>query len=304
VSPPAHTRFVRNSERVLALPRRLRVPLLVAMAALVGGLQLAVPSPAAAISGLQRTAGFSESGTAPAKVAKAYCPEGKRVLGGGGLIYDGGRNQVRLTALEPIHYLDPGEVDWFEVYAQAPYLADSFSWKLAAYAVCADSSALSRYEIVRHWNEPSSYSFQTAAARCPSGTVAYGSGASVLDAKGRVGLQLNRTSGPLDISRAAARDDSGPFFGQWTLESAAVCAEPRGAIHAEGQSAPGAEATDTCNSGFHTHGPGGGGGLTDGGPVWLKKIYPRNDLRGVDVALTGPLYPSIGGMVAHQTCGL
>ena len=65
--------------------------------------------------------------------------------------------------------------------------------------------------------------------------------------------------------------------------------------------APGAEASDRCFIGF-THGVGGGGGLTDGGPVWLEKIQPHADLRGVDVGLTGALHPSIGGMVAHQTC--
>ena len=63
----------------------------------------------------------------------------------------------------------------------------------------------------------------------------------------------------------------------------------------------GREVQRPCLFGF-THGIGGGGGLSDGGPVWLDKIKPHADLQGVDVSLTGALDPSIGGMVAHQTC--
>ena len=41
------------------------------------------------------------------------------------------------------------------------------------------------------------------------------------------------------------------------------------------------DASDRCLLGF-THGIGGGGGLTDGGAVWLKKVEPHADLMGVD----------------------
>src|SRR4029453_1930338 len=114
-------------------------------------------------------------------------------------------------------------------------------------------------------------------------------------------LQLNRTSGPLDISRAAGRESVIGYAGQWNLHSFAVCAQPQGQIHASDTVAAGARTTNYCSNGLYTHGAGGGGGLTDGGPVWLQEIYPHYDLRGVDVALTGPTYPSIGGVVAHQT---
>jgi hypothetical protein len=53
--------------------------------------------------------------------------------------------------------------------------------------------------------------------------------------------------------------------------------------------------------GFRTHGSGGGEGLSDGGPLWLRTIAPHADLSGVDIAVNAPIAPSIGAMVAHQT---
>jgi hypothetical protein len=37
-------------------------------------------------------------------------------------------------------------------------------------------------------------------------------------------------------------------------------------------------------------------------PVLAVGVAPHFDLRGVDVRMTAPLGPSIGGMVSHQTC--
>ena len=68
--------------------------------------------------------------------------------------------------------------------------------------------------------------FKTALARCPSGTVAYGTGAAV-PSIGRIGLQMTRTSGPLDISRATGRADNN-YSGSWTLTSYAIYARPAG----------------------------------------------------------------------------
>ena len=56
------------------------------------------------------------------------------------------------------------------------------------------------------------------------------------------------------------------------------------------------------DSGWHVIGPGGGGGLTDGGPVWLHDIIPQASTQSVIVRMTGPLYPSSGGMAVHMSC--
>ena len=270
-------------------------------------LALAAPSPAAAIPGLQLTQGDSLSNRdEPFKLASAKCPLGKLVVGGGAQVLDGDRKLVRLSGLWPYKPEDPttGRAS-FSATAEAVNHTRAYDWSLRAYAVCATREALPGYFIARDTSPYSAKTFETAAAICPSGTFAYGAGATVHTSagswgSGKVWLQLNRTSGPLDISRAAARVLPG-FGGRWELQSYAICAQWRDQLFADGTVAPGAEATDRCFIGF-THGVGGGGGLTDGGPVWLEKIQPHADLRGVDVALTGALHPSIGGMVAHQTC--
>ena len=100
---------------------------------------------------------------------------------------------------------------------------------------------------------------------------------------------------------------------EWSVTAYAICAarsishfpgppytvDP--GLHAHGSIADGTYASDRCPAGFRTHGMGGGG-ITDGGPSWPREISPHYDLKGVAVRMTGPLVPSIGGMVAHQTC--
>jgi hypothetical protein len=176
---------------------------------------------------------------------------------------------------------------------------------MQGYAVCANRDALDGY-VIKHKTVQVSSRFQHTAASCPSGTVAYGSGADVHlpgrnegDANGQVGLQLIRTSGPLDISRGAGRANN-TFSGTWELTSWAICAKPAFGVHAEGTVVQGAFGTHACKTlGDQVTGPGGGGGLTDGGPVWLQVIYPYANLRRVDVQLTGT---PIGGMVASAVC--
>lgn len=262
---------------------------------------VAGPSSASAIGGVERVAGTSQGGTDRTQFAVAKCDPDQDVVGGGAWISDGGRNRARLVALTPLHVAS-GADQWTAV-AQAPAGGNAFSWKVAAYALCVREGSLWDYKI-----ETASYGstgqFKTIHASCLGGRVAWGSGAQVFSSdgygSGRIGLQLNRTSGPLDISRAAARTD-GSFSGNWTLFSTAICARPNMAVGFLGQSDPGAEAEVSCGD-RTVHGPGGGGGLTDGGPVWLRKIYPTTDLDRVQVELTGALHPSIGGMAATSTC--
>ena len=274
------------------------------MAALTGGVLFAAAPPARAVSGLQWVANQSEDDNNPTKSVRATCPAGKYVLGGGGRVSDGDRREVRLTALKPVHYRAGDDADRFDVKAEAPSLGRAYDWSLTAYAICADSSALRQYEVRTRPSSSSSNTFQTAQVSCLAGTVAYGAGAQILpdtgdNVHGHVGLQLNRTSGRLDIARATAREDV--YTENWRVESTAVCAKPSGGIHAEGRVVDSRTAGAACPGAFRVHGAGGGGGLRDGGPVWLQRIAPRRDLRRVSVAMTGAL-PSSIGVVAHQTC--
>ena len=253
-----------------------------------------------------RAEGFKAFGTQyrPVKSAEAYCPTGTLPAGGGGWVDDDGSNLVRLTGLIPRPRLGPPgqEGGYFEAVAEAPADLDRpFNWSVSAFALCAAGSALAGYTLEFADSVGDHRSFQTAQAFCPPGTVAFGARAQVQEVyRGHVGLQLVRTSNPLDSARAAAHDDE-RLVGPWHVTAIAVCAEPAGGIHAEGELDPGPAAAATCESGF-VHGPGGGGLSSGGGPVWLNKIYPNANLRTVSVGMTGPLDPSVGDMVTHMTC--
>jgi hypothetical protein len=291
--------------RLFSLMRRRRWTIaagVATLAAILSGIQLATPEPAAAIQGLERrTPQTSIHNRDPVKSAKVECGEADHhVIGGGGAVLDGGRKLVRLTGLLPYDARRPYK-DSFTAVAVAPELTQSFDWSVTAYAICAPEDELTSYQIVpQRFDNKTSKAFWTAWARCPSGTVTYGAGAYLPAAySGRIGLQLNRTSEPLDISRATARESTSEYSDPWSLWSYAICAERQGALQADWEVDTDGDASTVCSGTSRTHGAGGGGGLTDGGPVWLQKIYPNFALTRVDVAMTG--YPQ-GGVVAHQTC--
>lgn len=270
---------------------------LAALAAI--GLVLVTAGPAAAVGDPQLVTASSSLGTDPTPTANALCPTGTRVVGGGGRVFDFEQKLGRLTVLDP-------SFTGFRVEAESPNEANIGNWRVFAYAICADRDALEDYQIVSR-SRFDNRTFKDTAAVCPSGTVAYGAGASAQfsaadGADGRIGLQLNRTSGPLDISRATGRVDTRfGSVGNWILVSKAICAKRAGGIHVEGNSSFGTSVTESCDAGT-VHGAGGGGGLTDGGLSWLYSIQPFNNLRTVNARMTTPLNPSIGGMIAHFTC--
>jgi hypothetical protein len=273
---------------------------MLALAALAAiGLLLVTAGPAAAVGDPQLVTRSSFLGTDPTPTATAPCPDGTRVVGGGGRVFDDEQKLGRLTALNP-------SFTSFRVEAESPNEANIGNWRVIAYAICANRDALEDYQIVPRSRFDAS-TFKDTAAVCPSGTVAYGAGARVGipgtgGADGRIGLQLNRTSGPLDISRATGRVDTRfGSVGNWTLTSEAICAKRAGGIHVEGNSSFGDSVSESCDAGT-VHGPGGGGGLTDGGLSWLYSIQPFNNLQSVNARMTSPLNPSIGGMIAHFTC--
>ncbi len=282
---------------------------------------LTAPAPAAAIPGLKVVESLPrEPDDEPTKYAGANCPDNHRVIGGGAKVTEpAGIRRVRLTRLEPQEYRVIG--DAFDVTAEAFDLARSHEWSVTAYAICAYKTNMRDFKIVRTFVSSDSARFQEVASRCPDGTVAWGAGGEISAVgsgrkapSGQIGLQLVRTDGALGIGRATGRESVGGYAGRWHLDAYAICAarsiwhhpappytvDP--GLHAHGSIADGTYASDRCPAGFRTHGMGGGGGITDGGPSWLREISPHYDLKGVAVRMTGPLALSIGGMVAHQTC--
>ncbi|MEQ7009066.1 hypothetical protein ABN028_23075 [Actinopolymorpha sp. B17G11] len=208
-----------------------RVALVVAAAAaLLAGVGVAGPvqSPASAASatkveGLSWMFEESAENSEAVKRARAECPQGKRVLGGGARINGPGR--MVLTRLRPYYEKTYGK-SGYVVTAAETYAGNSKNWKVDVYAICADP--LPGYHIVTTQTARSSSARQAAVAPCPGGKRAVGSGATVgLDhgLEVGVGLQVARASGSGDSTRAQAHEAPQGYPYDWNLFTHAVCAD-------------------------------------------------------------------------------
>ena len=247
----------------------------------------------------------------PTKSVKAFCPQDSVVMGGGGEIDDDGNDIARLTGLVPVN---ASPRDYYEASAEAWYEGQYEPWSLTAYAICAPAAAVKNHQVYSAPAiAPEPKMFLSGTAACQGDRVAYGAGGAVVDPfsnfRGRIGLQMVRTSNPLDIGRATAREDSSPNGtpNAWYLMTYVVCAKAQGGVHTEGLGAPSGSLTakSYCDSGSQeVHGFGGGAsgpGVTDAGRSWLKALAPDTGLRGMSATMVGFAPPS-GGVVAHHTC--
>jgi hypothetical protein len=255
----------------------------------------AVPA-AAALPGIYRVASVN-SGTSvsPTKGRIAQCRPGDFVIGGGGWADDFGANQVMLTHLVPFHGGTSGDSYYAE--AAAPP-GSTVAWNLTAYAICAPGLDPAYYRRVEGPVKRMSDTFTDVTASCPGSTLAVGGGAAIEGGRGEVGLQLVRLSGPRDISRATGREDASGFRDEWTLQAYALCYKPSG-LTLTNTIVPGPGLDLPCPLG-KVHSFGGGGGLVDGGPVFLNVLYPFDGLPRVQVFMTGSIP---GGMVIQRVCG-
>jgi hypothetical protein len=268
--------------------------------------QVAAAPPAAAVPGLQWVFAQSAADSVSPKMLIARCPAGKRVVGGGGGVFDAPTdqiNQVMLTALEPLH--DTVNGDGFMAVGYERGAGISVTWTIAAYALCADPIA--GLEIVTTTTNPSSSTFKATTAVCPGTKKVVSTGARVSDAGGRVGLQLNRSDGAIGISRATAREDAGGYAGAWSLTSYAVCANPIGAITPPPGTVVSGQAfgsfscpNDSAGRPTFVHAAMGGGSLTDvDGPIFLRSLVPGSNLKSMSIQMTGVL-PN--GMAVGEIC--
>jgi hypothetical protein len=245
---------------------------------------------------LQRTIDTSVHNDDPFKSATADCPPGKRLVGGGGGFNNAITGDVRFVALAPSDTRGTG----FTASAEKAGYVRGYDWSVRAYAICAP--ALIEYKI-DSVSALGSGPFRTASAACSRrGTVAYGSGASVAGASGRVGLQTNRTSSRLDRAYAAAREDIvGNPNPNWSVSSYAICAKPQDGIHSVSALRSGTIKTEiACPPGQYVHGPGGGVPLVDNGWTFIGDLVPVRDLKSSLLAMSTV---ATGGVInPHITC--
>lgn len=238
-----------------------------------------VATPASAVPGLQLVTGMSALDSASVKEALAACPSGKRVLGGGGYIYGGGR-QVHFYRLQAL-----GSSDQFAAGAveRGAYGAN---WRVYAYAICGSQPA--GLEYVSYSTTSTSDPYRAATAECSAGKKLISMGARVLDGyeDGQVIIDDVMLSSTLETTTATAYEDENGYGGDWNLYSYGVCANPLPGLEFESATSP-SNSSDkvigvNCPAGKKVHGVGGNinGAL---GEAMYGGIYPSGALTGATV---------------------
>jgi hypothetical protein len=271
-----------------------------AVAVVVATIQIVTTQPAAALPALVVKVADYSGGVSPVsfKWVEANCPAGQVVVGGGAEIIGNPAHTVVLTGLEP-HTPEGLKPYRFVVYGAA--LVSDDLWNLRAYALCVNAAAMQPYRVVEQPNLPSSGTFKSATVPCPAGMVAYSAGGSVSNHYGGLGLQLVRTSGPLDIGRATARVTSSSITIPWSITTYAVCGPRKDSIAAAGSIVNRPISSLQCPPGQQLHGAGGGLGLTDGGPPWIRDLHPVLGFPGSMTVQMTRNNPS-SETLAHATC--
>jgi hypothetical protein len=234
---------------------------LVACGAILIGLaavQGLLASQAEAVPGLQRSTKTSVSDSSTSKTVTVKCPAGKRVLGGGATVTGGGRGQVVLERLEPVQTATD---DRFVVGAREDGTGYSQTWRLTAYALCADP--LPAYAIL-----PSTSG--SASSNSPQSTISFcigqpevGFGGRINGGAGQVHLTnlVSDSNGDVDFTAIAALEDANGFGGAWTVTAYAVCANTPANLTRASVTTPASSAnksaTARCPAGSRVHSAGG-----------------------------------------------
>jgi hypothetical protein len=233
------------------------------------------------VTGVVTTSDASDRDQQTIHRAEAACPPGKQVVGGGAKVSPTNEltRGVTLTRVEPVERVSRDHsLQGYAVEARTVQPVNP-EWSVTAYAICADP--IPGHDIRVGYSNGGGFSsaeVQKAAASCPAGQRAVGSGAMIHYGGGRVGLQVARPSGDGRLTRAQAHE-VGSYTGTWRMNAYAVCVDqPEGYDVQYGDSfADDSErtksATRTCSSGQRL---GTAGAITDvaSGAVSLHSIYP------------------------------
>jgi hypothetical protein len=276
--------------RRLFRSRRLTAAAAVMLASAV--VQVVTGGPAAAVPGLEIVSATSPSHSYQGYTQDAYCPSGRQVIGGGAAIGGSASTKVFLTESRP---LENGRA-W---RARAEEVAPGWdpSWHVTTYAIC--TSGLPGWEIRTGGSGSGDAPFKTTFTYgCSEHKKVFSAGGQVHAPAGQVGLTMIRPDGPLTVGRASARVAPGGFWGNWSVDSYAICAYPVPGQQNVERISPYFWTGTQCPEGTTPNGLGGGGGTVDLGPYHLQSIEPSHPV-GVRVTMTGP---QRGGTLAQVTC--
>jgi hypothetical protein len=150
------------------------------------------------------------------KTAKAQCPTGTRVIGGGGRV--NGAQHVVMTRQSPFHV--PNVNDTFVVSAQEDQVGTAQFWAVQAFAIC--SVPLPGLEIIKVTSAAGSDGFQGQNADCSPGKNVLGVGGRINGGAGQV--TLNTQARFAGHASAGGVEDADGFAGKWSVTSYAICA--------------------------------------------------------------------------------
>jgi hypothetical protein len=255
------------------------------------GVQLAAAGPAAAVTGIEKvTSPLSPVDSQQTHTARAECPAGKWVVGGGGWAFAvaaADSAKVTLIQLRPDHRTD-GSRDSYVASGSETTTAMTGDWWVQAYAICAAPSGLSGYTVATA-HTPVTSSPPSAEAQAVCGTKrAIGGGARIVNPGREVGLLISRASGTGDIFRAGAHEDANGYSGNWGVDAYAVCVNPPAGyqVVTTASTASDSEAEKiafaNCPAGKRVHGAGAAITNTAPGGVSLQVVYPSSSLGQVE----------------------
>lgn len=212
---------------------RARVSVAAVLVTVLGTVTVAVPPVAADLGGhpgvIYRTT-VSLAASPATLTVKATCPEGYRVLGGGGELL-GATNQVFIQRAEPVAAENSLVVEAAErVDLPGGYLG---MWSVRVIAACGPASWAPVYVTPQAaaYDSPRS---KSVTVDCPDGMRMIGMGARIRGGTGAVRFDSMRRAyldpydadGPRDSVRARAGELPGGTFLSWSLHPVAVCVHP------------------------------------------------------------------------------
>jgi hypothetical protein len=204
---------------------RLRLGVLGAVLAVLAALaaQLVAAAPAAATTippGSVQVFSKLSPFTSDNKDARANCPAGMRVLGGGGLTVGGAH--VIMSGARPV---SDAAGDGFVVTAQEDQFGVAGTWAVQSFAFCG--VAPPGYQVVVSAPQPVASPLFGLVEQCPAGKFAIGAGGDITGGAGQVDLGMFPfidANGHATNTEALAKTDADGFAGTYTVTSYAICA--------------------------------------------------------------------------------
>ncbi|NUT38898.1 MAG: hypothetical protein HOV86_02835 [Thermoactinospora sp.] len=224
---------------------------------------LAVTAPAAtaAVPGRTLVSAVSAGDSTPRKTARAFCPAGTVVVGGGAALQTIGSDAVKFRTATPFRSVVDGRYGYTVIAEE--FRAFDGNWSVAVRALCAPAPA--GYEIRSVTVDSGSASPKTAAATCSAGRRALAPGGTVRgpdELTPQVALLGAMVDNARDGAYAIGTEVRAGFAGQWDMIATVVCANPPAGYSVVEQQASSGGSSDSvaqvsCPDGTTVHGSGG-----------------------------------------------